>query len=77
MPAYLADLYGIRKLPTIHGRILTAWGLAGIVGPMLVSYFHEAGCGYSMALVCFAVLFILNTIIAIILKMYGKRDLHS
>lgn len=50
MPAYLADLYGIRQLSTIHGRILTAWGLAGIAGPMLVSYFHEAGYGYTTAL---------------------------
>ena len=77
MPAYLADLYGIRQLSTIHGRILTAWGLAGIVGPMLVSYFHEAGYGYSTALVCFALLFVLNTFIAIILKIYGKRGLHN
>ena len=77
MPAYLADLYGIRQLSTIHGRILTAWGLAGIVGPMLVSYFHEAGYGYTTALVCFALLFVLNTIIAIILKIYGKRGLHK
>ena len=77
IPAYLADLYGIRQLSTIHGRILTAWGLAGIVGPMLVSYFHEAGYGYTTALVCFALLFILNTIIAIILKIYGKRGLHK
>jgi len=77
MPAYLADLYGIRQLSTIHGRILTAWGLAGIVGPMLVSYFHEAGYGYTTALVCFALLFVLNTIIAIILKIYGKRGLHN
>lgn len=77
MPAYLADLYGIRQLSTIHGRILTAWGLAGIVGPMLVSYFHEAGYGYTTALECFAALFVLNTIIAIILKIYGKRELHN
>ena len=77
IPAYLADLYGIRQLSTIHGRILTAWGLAGIVGPMLVSYFHEAGYGYTTALVCFALLFVLNTIIAIILKIYGKRGLHK
>ena len=77
MPAYLADLYGIRQLSTIHGRILTAWGLAGIVGPMLVSYFHEAGYGYSTALVCFALLFVLNTCIAIILKIYGKRGLQN
>ena len=77
MPAYLADLYGIRQLSTIHGRILTAWGLAGIVGPMLVSYFHEAGYGYTTALKCFALLFVLNTIIAIVLKIYGKRELQN
>ena len=77
MPAYLADLYGICQLSTIHGRILTAWGLAGIVGPMLVSYFHEAGYGYATALECFAALFVLNTIIAIVLKLYGKRELHN
>lgn len=77
MPAYLADLYGIRQLSTIHGRILTAWGLVGIAGPMLVSFFHEAGYGYSTALEYFAALFILNTIIAIILKIYGKRGLHN
>ena len=77
MPAYLADLYGIRQLSTIHGRILTAWGLAGITGPMLVSYFHEAGYGYTTALECFAALFVLNTIIAIVLKIYGKRELHK
>ena len=77
MPAYLADLYGIRQLSTIHGRILTAWGLAGIVGPMLVSYFHEAGYGYTTALKCFALLFVLNTIIAIVLKIYGKQELQN
>lgn len=77
MPAYLADLYGIRQLSTIHGRILTAWGLAGITVPMLVSYFHEAGYGYTTALECFAALFVLNTIIAIVLKIYGKRELHN
>ena len=77
MPAYLADLYGIRQLSTIHGRILTAWGLAGIAGPMLVSYFHEVGYGYATALECFAALFVLNTIIAIVLKLYGKRELHN
>ena len=77
MPAYLADLYGIRQLSTIHGRVLTAWGLAGIAGPMLVSYFHEAGYGYATALECFAALFVLNTIIAIILKIYSKRGLHN
>ena len=76
-PAAAASLVGIIGIFNGGGRILTAWGLAGIVGPMLVSYFHEAGYGYTTALVCFALLFVLNTIIAIILKIYGKRGLHK
>ena len=36
MPAYLSDLFGTKQLSAIHGRILTAWGLAGIAGPLLL-----------------------------------------
>lgn len=77
IPAYLADLYGIRQLSTIHGRILTAWGLAGIAGPMLVSYFHEAGYGYQTAMMFFGGLFVLNLVIAVVLKQCGKTKLNT
>lgn len=77
IPAYLADLYGIRQLSTIHGRILTAWGLAGIAGPMLISYFKQNGYGYDTALTFFTGLFVVNLIIAIVLYRFGKHGLSK
>jgi MFS family permease len=38
IPAYLRDLFGTRQVGAIHGRLLTAWSTAGVVGPALVSY---------------------------------------
>ena len=38
IPAYLRDLFGTVQVGAIHGRLLTAWSAAGIVGPQLVSY---------------------------------------
>ena len=41
-PAYLADMFGTQFVGAIHGRLLTAWSTAGIIGPVLVSYMREA-----------------------------------
>ncbi|MGZ3182212.1 MAG: OFA family MFS transporter [Telluria sp.] len=41
IPAYLSDLFGTQMVGAIHGRILTAWSAAGIVGPLLVNYIRE------------------------------------
>jgi MFS family permease len=42
IPAYLADLFGTRFVGAIHGRLLTAWSMAGILGPSLVAFIREA-----------------------------------
>jgi MFS family permease len=42
IPAYLADLFGTQFVGAIHGRLLTAWSTAGIIGPVLVNYIREA-----------------------------------
>ncbi len=73
MPAYLSDIFGARQLSAIHGRILTAWGLAGVAGPSIVSYFHAQTGGYTVSLYFFAACFVLNFIIAAVLKQYGQR----
>lgn len=67
MPAYLSDIFGVRCLSAIHGRVLTAWGLAGIAGPTLVSLFHDQGYGYAVTLYLFAGLFFVNFLIALVL----------
>ena len=45
IPAYLADLFGVGHVSAIHGRLLTAWSTAGILGPVLVNYIREAQIG--------------------------------
>jgi hypothetical protein len=41
IPAYLADLFGDKMVSAIHGRLLTAWSTAGVLGPVLVNYVRE------------------------------------
>lgn len=72
MPAYLSDLFGTKELGAIHGRILTAWGIAGVVGPYLVAVFREMTKGYSTILYFFAGCFVLNLLLAAGLHFYGK-----
>ncbi|MDT7952184.1 MAG: OFA family MFS transporter, partial [Acetobacteraceae bacterium] len=37
VPAYLADMFGTRYVGAIHGRLLTAWSTAGVVGPVAIT----------------------------------------
>ena len=41
IPAYLADMFGTQFVGAIHGRLLTAWSTAGILGPVVVNYMHD------------------------------------
>jgi MFS family permease len=61
VPAYLADLFGTQMVGAIHGRLLTAWSTAGIIGPVVVNYIREAqiGAGVPRALVYDRTLYIL------------------
>ncbi|VTU21755.1 OFA family MFS transporter [Variovorax sp. PBL-E5] len=45
VPAYLADLFGTQFVGAIHGRLLTAWATAGILGPVIVNYMREYQLG--------------------------------
>jgi len=41
IPAYLRDMFGTYHVSAIHGRLLTAWSTAGVLGPVLVNYTRE------------------------------------
>jgi MFS family permease len=49
IPAYLRDMFGTIQVGAIHGRLLTAWSLAGIVGPALVNYIREYQIAHGVA----------------------------
>jgi MFS family permease len=48
VPAYLADIFGTQMVGAIHGRLLTAWATAGIVGPVIVNYMREYQIGLGL-----------------------------
>ena len=42
IPAYLRDLFGTYQIGAIHGRLITAWSVAALLGPSLVNYTSSA-----------------------------------
>ncbi len=42
VPAYLADMFGTQFVGAIHGRLLTAWSTAGVIGPLVINQIREA-----------------------------------
>ncbi|MDB5987940.1 MAG: transporter [Nevskia sp.] len=49
VPAYLADLFGTQMVGAIHGRLLTAWSTAGVIGPVLIGYLRDYQLGHGVA----------------------------
>jgi MFS family permease len=41
IPAYLRDIFGTYQVGAIHGRLLTAWSVAGVLGPVLINYIRQ------------------------------------
>jgi MFS family permease len=67
VPAYLADLFGTRMVGAIHGRLLTAWSAAGVLGPVLVTYIrdYQLDHGIARAQVYSVTMFILAGLLAV------------
>ena len=48
IPAYLADIFGMRFVGAIHGRLLTAWSTAGVLGPLAITKLRQASVDESI-----------------------------
>jgi MFS family permease len=76
IPAYLADIFGHKWVGAIHGRLLTAWSVAGITGPVLINYLREyqlasglvGGQVYQMSLYLLAGLLVTGLISNLLVK---------
>ena len=81
IPAYLADIFGTQHVGAIHGRLLTAWSLAGIIGPMLISYLREYQLSigippdqaYNSSFKILALLLVLGFILNLLIKPVNKK----
>ncbi|AFL89904.1 small-conductance mechanosensitive channel [Terriglobus roseus DSM 18391] len=86
IPAYLKDLFGGFNVSAIHGRLLTAWSTAGIIGPLIVNgildHYKTAGLnrldGYRLVLYIMASLlvvgFIANLLVRPVAEKYWMRE---
>ena len=81
VPAYLADLFGTQFVGAIHGRLLTAWATAGILGPVLVNYIREyqlahgvaTAQAYDSTMLILAALLVLGLICNLLVKPVNAR----
>lgn len=73
IPAYLGDVFGTKELGAIHGYVLTAWAVAGMVGPVLLSVTHQVLHNYYVTLLAFIVI----DVIAMLVSLWIQRDFVS
>lgn len=59
LPAFIGDLFGTKQLGAIHGLILTAWSMAGVMGPLLVAYIRDVTNSYDSTFYIFAVFLVI------------------
>jgi OFA family oxalate/formate antiporter-like MFS transporter len=68
LPAFLGDLFGTKQLGAIHGMVLTAWALAGVVGPTIYDVVKKATGSLDTTLGVFAGLFVIAFIVSLLMK---------
>jgi OFA family oxalate/formate antiporter-like MFS transporter len=79
LPAFLGDLFGTKQLGAIHGMVLTAWALAGVVGPTIYDVVKKTTGSLDTTLGVFSGLFIVALVVSVLMKRkvvraYRKMD---
>ena len=68
MPAFAADYFGPKNVGPIYGLMLTAWGVASAVGPLLIAYMRETTGSYHGALHIIAVVMAISAVLPILVS---------
>ena len=84
IPAYLRDLFGTMHLGAIHGRLITAWSMAAVLGPQLVNYVStyriEHGIAraeaYNVTMYLMAGLLLVGLVCNLLVRPVAKRFHH-
>lgn len=74
MPAFAVDTFGAKNIGSIYGPILFAWGVAGVVGPLLMESVNKTSGSFSTALLIAACLLGLGFLLA---ALYRKPSYHA
>lgn len=74
IPAYIGDIFGTKQLGAIHGYILTAWAMAGLMGPIIIAYVKDTTGDYSATLYVFTGFFFVALLISIMMIINIKQQ---
>jgi len=66
MPSFSADYFGTRHMGANYGALLTAWGVAGLAGPLLAAYVNDVTGSFSGALPVVACMLLIATVLPLI-----------
>ncbi|MCR8668557.1 OFA family MFS transporter [Aestuariibaculum sp. M13] len=77
LPAFLGDLFGTKQLGAIHGMVLTAWALAGIIGPTIYDVVKSATGSLDTTLAVFSGLFVIAFIVSLLMKQLVVKAQHK
>lgn len=73
LPAYLSDIFGTKELAALHGFALTAWAIAGLVGPILLSETYEVFHTYTTTLIVFLIIYLIALAVSLYLARLVKK----
>ena len=68
MPAFAADYFGAENVGSIYGLMLTAWGFAGVFGPMLIANIRQNTGRYSEALIVVGIVMLCSAVILLVVR---------
>jgi MFS family permease len=84
-PAYMRDLFGTLQVGAIYGRLLTAWSVAGVVGPLLMNFMRQLQIArgiapsqaYNQTMYVLAGLLVLGFVANLLVRPVGKGHLQQ
>ena len=74
MPAFAADYFGAKNVGPIYGLMLTAWGTASAVGPLLIAYLRQSTGAYYRPLHVIAVVMAVSAVLPLVMSPPGKSS---
>jgi OFA family oxalate/formate antiporter-like MFS transporter len=76
MPAFAADFFGPKWVGSIYGLMLTAWGFAGVFGPLLIANIRQSTGKYDAALVVIALIMLVSAVLPLIVRAH-RTERHA
>ncbi len=75
MPSFTADYFGAKNMGGIYGWILLAWGVGGVVSPIMIAYLRDTTGQYSTAISIIAGVMVVSLILPLIVRRPKGKDI--